>query len=57
MKLPFGRNFIYQPGIIFISAKTHLHIDVLKERLVDMVLEGRVSQDETIVTNARHYHA
>ena len=22
-----------------------------------MVLEGRIGQDETIVTNARHYHA
>jgi tRNA modification GTPase len=50
-------RFTYQAGIIFISAKNQLHIDVLKERLVDMVLEGRIGQDETIVTNARHYHA
>jgi tRNA modification GTPase len=50
-------RFAYQAGIIFISAKNQLHIDVLKERLVDMVLEGRIGQDETIVTNARHYHA
>jgi tRNA modification GTPase len=43
--------------IIFISAKSGAHIEVLKERLVDHVLEGRVSSDDTIVTNARHYHA
>ena len=43
--------------IIFISAKQGLHIEVLKERLVDMVLQGKVSAEDTIVTNARHYHA
>lgn len=43
--------------IIFIAAKSGAHIEVLKERLVDHVLEGRVSSDDTIVTNARHYHA
>ena len=43
--------------LIFISAKEDKHIDVLKERLVDTVLEGKTSTDETIVTNARHYHA
>ncbi|HSB93659.1 MAG TPA: tRNA uridine-5-carboxymethylaminomethyl(34) synthesis GTPase MnmE, partial [Flavitalea sp.] len=50
-------KFSYQAGTIYISAKNNLHIDVLKERLVDMVLEGRIGQEETIVTNARHYHA
>ncbi len=43
--------------LIFISAKEDKHIEVLKERLVDTVLEGKTSTDETIVTNARHYHA
>lgn len=43
--------------LIFISAKQGLHIEVLKERLVDMVLQGKVSSEDTIVTNARHYHA
>jgi tRNA modification GTPase len=45
------------PGIIFISAKAHLHTEVLKEKLVDLVLQGKVHTDETIITNARHYHA
>ena len=44
-------------NIIFISAKSSLHLEVLKERLVDQVLEGSVSAEDTIVTNARHYHA
>ncbi len=44
-------------GIIFISAKTNLHTEVLKEKLVDQVLQGKVQADDTIITNARHYHA
>jgi tRNA modification GTPase len=40
---------------LFISAKTHLHVDALKERLVDKVLQGQVNMESTIVTNARHY--
>lgn len=43
--------------LVYISAKDHQHIEVLRERLVDVVLaEGR-QQEGTIVTNARHYHA
>ncbi len=44
-------------NIVFISAKQHLHTEVLKERMVDTVLEGTVQTDNTIITNARHYHA
>ncbi len=50
-------RFESQGNIIFISAKNILRIEVLKERLVDQVLEGNVQSDDTIVTNARHYHA
>jgi len=42
---------------IFVSAKNHLHTEVLKERMVDTVLRGTVQGDQTVVTNARHYHA
>jgi tRNA modification GTPase len=34
-----------------------LHTEVLKERMVDAVLQGEVQPESTIVTNARHYHA
>jgi tRNA modification GTPase len=44
-------------GVIFISAKNKLHIDVLKERMVDKVLQGKTETENVIVTNARHYHA
>jgi tRNA modification GTPase len=44
-------------GILFISAKNHFHIDVLKERMVDKVVQGTVQTENTIVTNARHYTA
>lgn len=42
---------------LYISAKTHHHLGLLKERLVDKVLQGQVNTESTIVTNARHYHA
>jgi len=44
-------------NIIFISAKGHKHLEVLKERMVDKVISGQVQAEDTIVTNARHYHA
>lgn len=43
--------------LIFISAKQNLHTEVLKEKMVDTVLRGQVQAENTIVTNARHYHA
>ncbi|MFT3681259.1 MAG: tRNA uridine-5-carboxymethylaminomethyl(34) synthesis GTPase MnmE [Ferruginibacter sp.] len=44
-------------GVLFISAKSRQHIEVLKERLVDKVVQGTVHTESTIVTNARHYAA
>lgn len=43
--------------VIFISAKQGRHIEVLKEKMVDIILQGQVQTESTIVTNARHYHA
>ena len=44
-------------NIVFISARDHKHLEVLKERMVDKVISGKVQAEDTIVTNARHYHA
>ena len=44
-------------GILFISAKNHFHIDILKEIMVDKVVQGTIQTENTIVTNARHYTA
>jgi tRNA modification GTPase len=44
-------------NIIFISAKYNRHTEVLKEKMIDMVMQGQVQTESTIVTNARHYHA
>lgn len=44
-------------GIIFISAQNQLHLEVLKARMVDIVLQDTVQSESSIVTNARHYHA
>jgi tRNA modification GTPase len=43
--------------LIFISAKNNLHTGVLKERMTDTVLQGKTQAENTVVTNARHYHA
>jgi tRNA modification GTPase len=42
---------------LFISARTHERVNLLKERLVDKVMQGKVSRESTIVTNTRHYQA
>lgn len=42
---------------LYLSAKTHHHINLLKERLVDKVLQGKVNTESVIVTNARHYNS
>ena len=41
--------------LLYLSARTHHHIEVLKQRLVDKVLQGKVGGESVIVTNARHY--
>jgi tRNA modification GTPase len=43
--------------ILFISAKSHHNINILKERMVDKVVQGTLQTENTIVTNARHYTA
>jgi len=43
--------------IVFISAKDELNINLLKERLVDKVIQGNINTENTIITNARHYAA
>jgi tRNA modification GTPase len=45
------------PEAVFISARNNWHIDILKQRLVDQVLQGVVSTEGTIITNARHFYA
>ena len=50
-------KFANQDKVVFISAKRHLHTETLKERMVDTVLQGKTAGENTIVTNARHYHA
>src|SRR5687767_9993836 len=51
------QKFSDTENIIFISAKEHRHTEVLKEKLVDTVLQGQVQTESAVVTNVRHYHA
>ncbi len=44
-------------SILQISAKQHLGIDLLKEKLYQNTVDNSVNTDHTIVTNARHLEA
>lgn len=50
-------KFADTPGIIYISAKNHDHIQQLKDALVTSVMGGKINTEDTIITNARHYAA
>ena len=43
--------------VMYISASQGMHLDLLKTRLTEKVLQGQVQTESTIVTNARHYEA
>ena len=43
--------------ILFISARNKQNIQNLKEALFELVMQGKLKQEGTIVTNARHYSA
>ena len=42
---------------LFISAKEHTHVNILKKELVDKVITGNIKTENIIITNARHYEA
>lgn len=50
-------KFAFLENTLFLSARENLHLEVLKEKMVDVVLQGVVQPESTIVTNARHFHA
>ena len=43
--------------ILFISAKEHTHVNLLKKELVDKVISGNINTENVIITNARHFEA
>ncbi len=42
---------------LFISAKEHTHVNILKKELVDKVMSGAIETENIIITNSRHYEA
>lgn len=44
-------------NVLYLSAKTGAHVELLKEQLIDKVLAGATNAENTIVTNARHFAA
>jgi tRNA modification GTPase len=45
------------PAIIFISAKTGLNVEKLKQQMAAAVLTGQLDTEATVVTNARHHQS
>jgi tRNA modification GTPase len=43
--------------ILFISAREKSGLDELRSRLSDVVIKERLSSDDVIITNIRHYEA
>jgi tRNA modification GTPase len=43
--------------LLFISAKEHIGIDVLKQKLGEIILKEKLSTGNVIITNIRHYEA
>ncbi|MBO9154656.1 tRNA uridine-5-carboxymethylaminomethyl(34) synthesis GTPase MnmE [Chitinophaga sp. GCM10012297] len=50
-------KFALIPNIIFISARDHAQIGMLKDQLMHQVMGGAVNTENTIITNVRHYSA
>ena len=45
------------PNLILISAKSKINLDNLKEKLIEVSVDGDIHSESTIVTNIRHYEA
>ena len=43
--------------VLFISARDHTNVDLLKKELVEKVIKGSVDTENIIITNARHCEA
>jgi tRNA modification GTPase len=50
-------RYSFVSGIVFISARNGLHLDLLKQKMVENILQEGAPSENVIVTNARHYHA
>ncbi|MCW3113772.1 MAG: tRNA modification GTPase trmE [Segetibacter sp.] len=44
-------------NVLYISAGNKRNVDVVKQRLVDEVLGGKLQTESSVVSNARHYEA
>ncbi len=49
--------FLDNESVITLSAKENMNIGYLKEKLLALVTEGKIGQESTIVSNARHFEA
>lgn len=54
---PIPATLLNKDNFIPISASLKMNLDYLREKLYDTALAGKINQESTIVTNARHYDA
>ena len=53
----FIKNHFNYEHLLLLSAKENLGVEELKEKLLDFVNTGALRNNETIITNSRHYDA
>jgi tRNA modification GTPase len=51
------KKFNKLENIVFVSAKESLHIEQLKEKLLEAVLSNEIKMPDNVVTNSRHFDA
>lgn len=54
-KTDLATNKSFLEGVLYISAKNKENIQELRQALYNLVIDGKVSTEGTIVTNARHH--
>ena len=52
-----AKHFNKIPNLLFVSALARRHLEDLKQRMAETVLEGKVQAEATVITNARHFNA
>jgi len=55
--LDWARIALDRDNIVTISAKNHLNIDVLEQKLLQSIEFGHLNEEALIITNTRHYQA
>lgn len=53
----YKEGLVYKDNFISMSAKNNMNIEYLKEKMYNAILEGKIKEDQTVISNTRHYEA